>query len=164
MNNHDSDDWKIPLYKIYTDDEDVKLITNIVKRGNNWALGPEIEEFEKKLTDSVGVDYCLTLNSGTSALHASLLSSNIGNSDEVLVPSFSFISTANAALFVDSKPIFVDIEEETFGMDPKLIEQNISSKTKAIIPMDYGGQSCKIFDIKDGITIAFFLSKLSPGP
>jgi perosamine synthetase len=141
--------WKIPMYKIFTDDEDVNLITNIVRRGNNWALGPEIEEFENKLADYVGVDYCLTLNSGTSALHASLLSSNIGNSDEVLVPSFSFISTANAALFVDSKPIFVDIEEETFGIDPKLIEQNISTKTKAIIPMDYGGQSCKIFEIKE---------------
>ena len=149
MTSNNSGDWKIPLYKIFTDDEDVKLITNIVKRGNNWALGPEIEEFENKLADYVGVDYCLTLNSGTSALHASLLSSNIGNSDEVLVPSFSFISTANAALFVDSKPIFVDIEEETFGMDPKLIEPNISSKTKAIIPMDYGGQSCKIFEIKE---------------
>ena len=148
MQNKD-EEWKIPLYKIFTDDEDVRLITNIVKRGNNWALGPEIEEFENKLADYVGVDYCLTLNSGTSALHASLLSSNIGNSDEVLVPSFSFISTANAALFVDSKPIFVDIEEETFGMDPELIEQNISSKTKAVIPMDYGGQSCKIFEIKE---------------
>jgi perosamine synthetase len=141
--------WKIPLYKIFTDDEDIKLITNIVKRGNNWALGPEIEELEKKLANYVGVDYCLTLNSGTSALHASLLSSGVGNSDEILVPSFSFISTANAALFVNSKPVFVDIEEETFGMNPELIEQNISNKTKAIIPMDYGGQSCKIFEIKE---------------
>ena len=141
--------WKIPLYKIFTDDEDIKLITNIVKRGNNWALGPEIEELEKKLANYVGVDYCLTLNSGTSALHASLLSNGVGNSDEILVPSFSFISTANAALFVNSKPVFVDIEEETFGMNPELIEQNISKKTKAIIPMDYGGQSCKIFEIKE---------------
>ena len=141
--------WKIPLYKIFTDDEDIKLITNIVKRGNNWALGPEIEELEKKLANYVGVDYCLTLNSGTSALHASLLSNGVGNSDEILVPSFSFISTANAALFVNSKPVFVDIEEETFGMNPELIEQNISNKTKAIIPMDYGGQSCKIFEIKE---------------
>ena len=81
--------WKIPLYKIFTDDEDIKLITNIVKRGNNWALGPEIEELEKKLANYVGVDYCLTLNSGTSALHASLLSNGVGNSDEILVPSFS---------------------------------------------------------------------------
>jgi perosamine synthetase len=149
MTSNNSDDWIIPMYKIFTDDEDVKLITNIVRRGNNWALGPEIEEFENKLADYVGVDYCLTLNSGTSALHASLLSNDIGNLDEVLVPSFSFISTANAALFVNSKPVFVDIEEETFGMDPKLIEQNISTKTKAIIPMDYGGQSCKIFEIKE---------------
>ena len=144
-----NEQWKIPLYKIFTDDEDINLITKIVKRGNNWALGPEIEEFEDKLADYVGVDYCLTLNSGTSALHASLLSDDIGSFDEVLVPSFSFISTANATLFVNAKPVFVDIEEETFGMNPELIEQNISNKTKAIIPMDYGGQSCKIFEIKE---------------
>ena len=149
MNSKDFGEWKIPLYKIFTDDEDVKLITNIVKRGNNWAMGPEIEEFENKLKEYVGVDYCLTLNSGTSALHASLLSYNIGNLDEIIVPSFSFISTANAALFVNSKPVFIDIEEETFGVDPKLIEQKVTKKTKAIIPMDYGGQSCKIFDIKE---------------
>ncbi|RZD44408.1 MAG: DegT/DnrJ/EryC1/StrS family aminotransferase, partial [Thaumarchaeota archaeon] len=149
MVSKEFNEWKIPLYKIYTDDEDIQLITKVVKRGSNWALGPEIEEFENKLKEYVGVDYCLTLNSGTSALHASLLSYNIGNLDEILVPSFSFISTANSALFVNSKPVFIDIEEETFGVDPKLIEQNITQKTKAIIPMDYGGQSCKIFEIKE---------------
>ncbi len=64
--------WKIPLYKIYSDDEDVSIITKIVRRGSGWALGPEIEEFEKAISNYVGVDYCLALNSGTSALHASL--------------------------------------------------------------------------------------------
>lgn len=149
MNSQDSNDWKIPLYKIYTDDEDVQLITKVIRRGSNWALGPEIEEFENKLKEYVGVDYCLTLNSGTSALHASLLSYNLGNNDEILVPSFSFIATANSVLFVNAKPVFVDIEEDTFGIDSELISQKISKKSKAIIPMDYGGQSCKIHDIKE---------------
>ena len=141
--------WKIPLYKIYTDDEDVNLITKIITRGNNWALGPEIEEFENALKNYVGTDYCLTLNSGTSALHSALLAYDLGVNDEIIVPSFSFISTANSVLFVNAKPVFADIEEETLGLDPKLISNKINPKTKAIIPMDYGGTSCKIFELKE---------------
>jgi len=140
--------WKIPMYKIYTDDEDVELITKIIKRGSSWALGPEIEEFENSLKDYVGADYCLAVNSGTSALHASLLGYNIGKNDEIIVPSFSFIATANSVLFVDAKPKFADIESDTFGLDPQSVLENITSKTKCIIPMDYGGQGCKIFEIK----------------
>lgn len=143
------DEWKIPLYKIYSDDEDIELITKIIRRGNNWAIGPEIDEFENALKNYVDMDYCTTLNSGTSALHASFLAYGIGKGDEVIVPSFSFISTANSVLFVDAKPVFADIEEENFGLDPKSISQKIGSRTKAIVPMDYGGSSCKIFDILD---------------
>ena len=68
--------WRIPLYKIYSDDEDLNIITKIIKRGNNWAIGPEIEEFENTLKKYVGTDYCCVLNSGTSALHATLLASH----------------------------------------------------------------------------------------
>ncbi|CAD6516737.1 Glutamine--scyllo-inositol transaminase [metagenome] len=139
--------WKIPLYKIFTDDEDLNLITKVIQRGNNWALGPEIEEFENALKNYVGVDYCLTLNSGTSALHSALLANEIGLNDEVIVPSFSFISTANSVLFVGGKPIFADIEEKTFGLSISSITSKKTSKTKAIIPMDYGGSSCNIFEI-----------------
>lgn len=144
-----NEDWKIPLYKIFSDDEDVNLITKIIKRGSSWALGPEIEEFEQELRNYVGVDYCVTLNSGTSALHASFLAYGIGNLDEVIVPSFSFISTANSVLFVGGKPIFADIEEETFGLDPDSVQSKINSKTKAVVPMDYGGLPCKIFEINE---------------
>ncbi len=143
------DEWKIPLYKVYTDDEDVDLITKIVKRGTYWAMGPEIEEFENAIKNYVGSDYCLTVNSGTSALHASLLAHGIGNNDEVIIPSFSFISTANSTLFVDAKPVFADIEETTFGLDTNSIKKKISHSTKAIMPMDFGGLSCNIFEIKE---------------
>lgn len=140
--------WKIPLYKIYTDDEDLNLITKIIRRGSHWALGPEIEEFENLIKNYVGVDYCITLNSGTSALHATFLAYDLGTKNEIIVPSFSFISTANSVLFVDAKPVFADIEETTFGLNPESIKKNISSKTSAVVPMDYGGLPCKIFDIQ----------------
>ena len=146
--NNNQNNWKIPLYKIYTDDEDVNLITKIAKRGTYWAIGPEIEELENAIKDYVGTDYCVTLNSGTSALHATYLAYGFGQGDEIIVPSFSFISTANSVLFVDAKPCFADIETENCGLDPKSISQKITQKTKAVVPMDYGGLSCKIFDIK----------------
>jgi perosamine synthetase len=141
--------WKIPLYKIYTDDEDVNLITKIIRRGTEWAIGPEIEEFENTIKNYVGIDYCITLNSGTSALHATFLAYGLGKDDEVIVPSFSFISTANSVLFVNAKPNFADIEQTTFGLDPKSVREKIGKSTKAIVPMDYGGLSCKIFEIKE---------------
>ena len=142
-------DWIIPLYKIYSDDEDVKLISKVIKRGRDWAIGPEIDEFENDIKNYVGTDYCIALNSGTSGLHATLLAYGLGNGDEIIVPSFSFISTANSVLFVNGKPKFADIEEETFGLNPDSISNVINSKTKAIIPMDYGGLSCKISDISE---------------
>ena len=93
------------------------------------------------------MDYCTTLNSGTSALHATLLAYGLAKNDEIIVPSFSFISTVNSVLFVDATPVFSDIEEETFGLDPNQIEDKISSNTKAVIPVDYGGLSCKINEV-----------------
>lgn len=142
-------EWKLPLYKIYTDDEDIGLISKIIKRGQDWAIGPEINEFETALKNYVGSDYCIALNSGTSALHATLLAYGISENDEVITSSFSFISTANSILFVNAKPIFSDIEEETFGLDPEQISSKITSNTKAIMPMDYAGVSCKIFELQE---------------
>ena len=144
-----AESWKIPLYKVYSDDEDINLITKIIRRGSAWAIGPEIEEFENAIKNYVGTDYCAVLNSGTSSLHATLLAFGLGAGDDILVPSFSFVSTANSVLFTNATPSFVDIEETTFGLNPKLISEKISASTKAIIPMDYGGQSCKIDEINE---------------
>lgn len=140
-------DWKIPLYKIYNDDEDIQLITKIIKRGSRWALGPEIEELEDAIKNYVGVDYCVAVNSGTSALHATLLAYDIGRNNDVVVPSFSFIATANSVVFVGGRPVFADIERDTFGLNPDSILEKIAPSTKAILPMDYAGMSCKINEI-----------------
>ena len=143
--------WKIPLYRIYTDEEDEKIVSKVIKRGNTWAIGREIEEFENNLQEFVGTKHCVAVNSGTSALHAALLAHGIGNGDEVIVPSFSFISTANSVIFVQAKPIFADIEEQNYGLDPQSISNKITKNTKAVMPIDYSGQSCKIFEIKQVI-------------
>ena len=129
----------IPLFKIYWDEHDVRKITSVIENGNYWAIGPEITEFERRTCEYVGVRYAIAVNSGTSALHVALAAHSIGTGDEVIVPSFTFIATANAPLFVGAKPIFAEIEEETYGLDPEDVEKKITPRTKAIIPIHYGG-------------------------
>ena len=138
--------WKIPLYKIFTDRDDNKAVNKVLQRGMDWAIGHEIAEFEKKIANYIGTKYCVAFNSGTSAGHAALLAINI-NSGEVIVPSFTFISTANWPLMVNAKPKFVDIEEENFGLSPERVKVEITKNTKAVIPIHYGGLPCKIVEI-----------------
>ena len=140
--------WKIPLYKVDWDKEDVRTVTNVIKRGMEWAIGPEIEKFEQSLADYHDSKYCVVFNSGTSAGHAALLSLNLKPSSEIIVPSFTFIATANWPLMVGAKPIFSEIEEETLGMDPSHLDSIISKKTEVLMPIHYGGMPCKIIEIK----------------
>jgi perosamine synthetase len=141
--------WKIPLFKIYWDDDDLKHVNKEIESGMNWAVGPQVPEFEQLIADKVNSKYAVTFNSGTSALHALLIAHDIKQGDEVIVPSFTFISTANAPLFVGAKPVFADIEEETLGLNPESVIDNITPKTKAILPVHYGGCPCKINELKE---------------
>jgi perosamine synthetase len=140
--------WQIPLFKIYWDNADIEMVKDAIQRGMCWAIGPNIERFEQMLLEYVGTKYAVVFNSGTSALHAALLACGIGEGDEVIVPSFTFIATANAPLFVGAKPVFADIEERAYGLDPKDVENRITPKTKAILPIHYGGSPCFIHELK----------------
>ncbi|HJH26238.1 MAG TPA: DegT/DnrJ/EryC1/StrS family aminotransferase [Methanophagales archaeon] len=141
--------WKIPLFRIYWDEEDVKSVIGAIKAGMNWAVGSNTEKFEKMIAGYIRTKYCVVFNSGTSALHAALLAYGIKEDDEVIVPSFTFIATANAPLFVGAKPVFADIEEETYGLNPEDVKEKITEKTKAIIPIHYGGCPCKIMELRE---------------
>jgi perosamine synthetase len=141
--------WKIPLFKIYADEDDVNQVTEVIRSGMNWATGPKVNELEDMVARYVGTKYAVTLNSGTSALHAALLAHGIGSGDEVIVPSFTFIATANSPLFVGAKPVFADIEKDTYGLDPESVSGRITKKTKAIMPVHVGGHSCKIRELRE---------------
>jgi len=134
--------WKIPLFKMYFDNSDIKAVTKVIARGNYWAEGPEIKGFEEGLSNYIGTKYALTFNSGTSALHAVLLAYGVENA-EVIVPSFTFISTANSVVLANGKPIFAEIEDDSYGLDPESVNEKITKKTRAIIPVHYGGMPCK---------------------
>ncbi|MCP6719109.1 MAG: DegT/DnrJ/EryC1/StrS family aminotransferase [Patescibacteria group bacterium] len=121
------------------------MINKVIKRGSDWASGPEINDFENNLGQYLNKRYVVTFNSGTSALHSVLLAHGL-TSGEIIVPSFSFISTANCVILAGSKPVFSEIEEKTLGLDIEFLKEKINPKTKAIIPVHYGGKVCK--DIK----------------
>ena len=111
-------------------------------------MGPEVECFEKAVAKFVGKKFAISFANGTSALHATMIALGIGPGDEVIVPAFTFISTANSPLFVGAKPVFSDIEKTTYGLDPADITSKITKKTKAIMPVHVGGTPCKIREIK----------------
>ena len=140
---------KVPLFKIFWSEEDIKAIEKIIRSGMSWCVGKEIEEFENALKEYLDAKYCLTFNSGGSALHALMLAYGFGPGDEIIVPSFTFIATGYAPLYVNAKPIFADVEVETFGLDPKDVLNKITDKTKAIIPVHYGGIPCRIEELKE---------------
>ena len=139
---------QIPLFKILSDEKDIQSVNDVIKSGMYWAIGSSVPKFEKQLSNYVGSKHCVTFNSGTSALHAVMLAYDIKKGDEVIVPSLSFIATANAPLFVQAKPIFADIKETTLALDPDDVQEKITSKTKAIIPVHYGGNSAEILTLK----------------
>ncbi len=140
---------KIPLFKIFWDDEDIHAVIAVIKSGMYWTTGAQSKEFEKMIAEYVGTKYAAVVSSGTSALHAALLVHNIKKGDEVIVPSFTFIATANAPLFVGAKPVFADIETKTYGLDPEDVKEKITNKTKAVIPVHYGGSPCLIKELKE---------------
>jgi dTDP-4-amino-4,6-dideoxygalactose transaminase len=110
----------------------------------SFCLGPDVAQFEKDFANVIGAQHCVGFNSGTSALHVAMLLLGIGSGDEVITTPFTFVATSWAISYVGAKPVFADIDDATFNLDPKLIERAITSKTKAIMPVHLYGHP---FDI-----------------
>lgn len=136
----------IPIAAPCIDDISIRAVEDVL-RSASLAQGPKVEEFEEAFAFYVGTKYAIAVSSGTAALHVALLASGISKGDEVITTPFSFISTANAILFCGAEPVFVDIDEKTFNIDPKLICEKITPKTKAILPVHLYGQPCDMTEI-----------------
>lgn len=112
-----------------------------VLNATSFILGPNVQALEKEVADYCGVKHAIGVASGTDALHLALLAADIGPGDEVITSPFTFIATAEAIAYVGAKPVFVDINPDTFNIDPDLIEAAITDKTKAVMPVHMFGQS-----------------------
>jgi len=131
----------IPIARPLIDEDEKEAVLEVLDSGH-IAQGPKVREFEERFAELCGVKYAIATTSGTSALHVALLAHEIGPGDEVITSPFSFIASANCALFVSARPVFADIEAEFFTIDPDEISKRVTSKTKAILPIHLYGQPC----------------------
>jgi dTDP-4-amino-4,6-dideoxygalactose transaminase len=140
----------IPIAKPIIGEDEISAVTAVLRSGV-IAQGKKVEEFEGAFAEFIGTKYAVAVNSGTAALHIALLAHGIGKGDEVITSPFTFIATANSILFTGAKPVFADIEEDSFNIAPDNIDEKITPRTKTIMPVHLYGQPC---DMKRIIRIA----------
>ena len=131
----------------WIDENDIQGVTEVL-RTDRITQGPKVEEFEKELSDYCGARYAVALNSGTAALHVACLAAGIGSGDEVITSPNTFVASANCAAYCGARPVFADIDADTYNISPKEIEKKITRHTKAIIPVHFAGQSCDMEAIR----------------
>ncbi len=137
---------EIPISLADITDLEKKRVMDVL--GTNFlSRGPAIREFEERLSDYLKVPYVIAVNSGTSALHLSVKSLGIKEGDEVITTPFSFVSSSTCLLMERAKPVFVDIDPNTYNINPSLIKDKVTSKTKAILPADVFGYPCDMDEI-----------------
>ena len=139
----------IPYGKHYIDEDDVQAVTDLLRNGM-LTQGPKVKEFENKIANYVGSKYAVAVSSGTAALHLACLALELGNHDEVITSPNTFVATSNSVLYVNAKPVFVDIDKQTLNIDISKIEETIinSKNIKAIFPVHFGGLPCDMVKIK----------------
>ena len=115
-----------------------------------YILGPEVAELEEKLAAFCGAKHCISVANGTDALQIALMALGIGAGDEVITPGFTYIATAETVALLGAKPVYVDVDEQTYNLDPALLEAAVTERTKAIIPVSLYGQ-CADFDTINAI-------------
>jgi len=140
---------RIPLFEIAWDDQEILNAVESIGRGEYWAKGPFVDEFESRLEEYFNIEHAIVVNSGTSSLVTALESSNIEPGDEVVIPSMTFIATANAVRLVGAEPVFADIDRDTYGLSPDSVRENVTEDTAAIIPVHLYGGPCRIDRIQE---------------
>lgn len=134
--------------KQWIDDEDIIEVINTLK-SDYLTTGPKVKEFEQKVAEYVGAKYAVAVSNGTAALHAACHAAGIKDGDEVIVTPLTFAASANCVLYCGGTPVFCDVDPKTMNIDVNKIEEKITNKTRAIIPVDFSGQSVDIDKIME---------------
>ena len=122
------------------DEDDINSVVKVLK-GDYLTTGPIVSEFENSVAKYVGTKYAVAVSNGTAALHMACYAAGISEGDEVLVPAITFAASSNCVLYCGGKPVFIDIDPKSYNIDINKIKEKITNKTKAIIPVDFAGQS-----------------------
>jgi len=140
-------DWRIPLADVDFDQDEYEAVEAVLK--SKWlTMGAVTQQFEQDFSEFTKIEHCIAVSNCTAGLHLAMVVLGIGEGDEVIVPSLSFVATANAVRYTGAKPIFADISgSDDLNISPASILSRISPKTKAIIVMHYGGYTCDLNEI-----------------
>ncbi|AZO94010.1 UDP-4-amino-4,6-dideoxy-N-acetyl-beta-L-altrosamine transaminase [Halocella sp. SP3-1] len=140
-------DKYIPYGRQWIDEDDIKAVVEVLK-SDYLTTGPKIKEFEDEFAHYVGAKYAVAVSNGTAALHAACFAAGIDTGDEVITSAMTFAASANCVLYQGGRPVFADIDSNTYNIDPQEIKKNITDKTKAVIPVHYTGQPCDMKEIQ----------------
>ncbi|MEC2159778.1 UDP-4-amino-4,6-dideoxy-N-acetyl-beta-L-altrosamine transaminase [Virgibacillus halodenitrificans] len=146
MGNKTIRDSYLPYGRQWIDEEDIQSVVNVLK-GDYLTTGPAVGEFEKAVASYVGTKYAVAFSNGTAALHGACFAVGIGEGDEVITTPMTFAASSNCVLYRGGKPVFADIDPQTYNIDPKKVEELVNVNTKAIISVHYTGQPVAIDEI-----------------
>jgi UDP-4-amino-4,6-dideoxy-N-acetyl-beta-L-altrosamine transaminase len=145
----------IPVRKNYLaygrqsiDEDDINAVINVLK-GDYLTTGPSVRDFETRVAEYVGAKYAVAVSNGTAALHMACFAAGIDKGDEIITTPMTFAASANCALYCGGVPVFADINNHTYNIEPMDIEKKITERTRAIIPVDFAGQSVDMDEIKN---------------
>ena len=142
----------IPINLPKIGEEEVEAVVKVLRSGpltNALGAGPMVTQFEKKFAEFAGVKHAIAVNTGTAALHEAVVAAGVKHGDEVILPSFTFVATAEAVVMAGGKPVFTDIDPETYNISPAAIQKAVTRKTKAIMPVDLYGLPADIKPIRE---------------
>lgn len=138
----------LPYGRQCIDEDDIRAVTDVLR--STWlTTGPKVEEFEKTFADFVNTKEAVAVSNGTAALHTAMYALGVCPGDEVIVPTMTFASTANAVVFQGGRPVFADSNSETLLIDPEDVVRKMTPRTKAVIAVDYAGQPCDYDRLKE---------------
>ncbi|HWP58325.1 MAG TPA: DegT/DnrJ/EryC1/StrS family aminotransferase [Candidatus Acidoferrales bacterium] len=138
----------LPFHRPVIEDEEIAAVVEVLKSG--WlTTGRKVKEFENRFCDFVGASHAVAVNSGTAALHLALAAAGVGPGDEVIVPTMTFAATAEVVLYLGARPVLVDCEPDTLNIDPERLERALTPKTRAIVPVHFGGHPCEMDRIRE---------------
>ena len=131
----------------FIDDADIQAVVDVMRQ--DLTCGPKIKELEEKLCRITGAKYAVVCSNGTAALHIAALAAGVGEGDEVITTPITFAASANCALYCGARPVFADINEETYNIDPAQVKALTTEKTKAVVAVDFTGQSVELEELLD---------------
>lgn len=142
----------IPINLPKIGEEEVQAVVKVLRSGmltSGLGAGPAVTEFEQGFAKFAGAKHAVAVNTGTAALHSAVLAVGVKQGDEVILPSFTFVATAEAVVLAGAKPVFADIDPQTYNLSPSAVEKAVTKKTKAIMPVDLYGFSADMKPLKE---------------